>query len=63
VAQRVSLALRVFLVGTVLAASAAPVLGQEDERAVNKIIELNKKALSQIDAKNSMRPATASCRR
>jgi hypothetical protein len=34
-----------------LAASAAPVLGQEDERAVNKIIELNKKALSQIDAK------------
>jgi hypothetical protein len=34
-----------------LAASAAPVLGQEDERAVKKLIDLNKKALSQIDAK------------
>jgi len=50
-ARRVSLALRVVLIGTVLAASAAPVLGQEDERAVKKIIDLNKKALVQIDAK------------
>jgi len=39
------------LIGAVLAASAAPALGQEDQRAVKKIIELNKKALVQIDAK------------
>jgi len=41
----------VALIGAVLAASAAPALGQEDQRAVKKIIELNKRALVQIDAK------------
>ncbi|HJX65739.1 MAG TPA: hypothetical protein VJ860_17505 [Polyangia bacterium] len=50
-ARWTSSALRVVLIGAVLAASAAPVLGQEDERAVTKIIDLNKKALVQIDAK------------
>jgi hypothetical protein len=50
-ARWTSLALRVVLVGTVLAASAAPVFGQQDERAVKKIIDLNKKALVAIDAK------------
>jgi hypothetical protein len=46
------LAVRVGLIGLVLAASAAPVLGQEDEKAVKKIIDLNKKALAAIDAKH-----------
>jgi hypothetical protein len=46
----VSLALRVGLIGAILAVSAAPVLGQDDEKAVKKIIELNKKALISIDA-------------
>ncbi len=46
-----SLSLWVALIGAVLAASAAPAQGQEDQRAVKKIIELNKKALVQIDAK------------
>jgi hypothetical protein len=41
----------VALIGAVLAASATPVLAAEDERAVKKIIDLNKKALVQIDAK------------
>ena len=45
------LILGVALIGAVLAASAAPVLAVEDERAVKKIIDLNKKALVQIDAK------------
>jgi hypothetical protein len=45
------LTLGVALIGAVLVASAAPALGQEDQRAVKKIIELNKKALVQIDAK------------
>jgi hypothetical protein len=34
-----------------LAVSATPVLGQDDERAVKKVIELNKKALAAVDAK------------
>jgi hypothetical protein len=42
---------QVFVIGAVVAASAAPVLGQDDERAVKKIVELNKKALIAIDAK------------
>jgi hypothetical protein len=45
------LALRVGLIGAMLAASATPVLGQEDEKAVKKIIDLNKKALAAIDAR------------
>jgi hypothetical protein len=45
------LVLQVGLIGAVLAASATPVLGQGDERAVKKIIDLNKKALAAIDAK------------
>jgi hypothetical protein len=39
------------VMGAFIAASAVPALGQEDERAVKKIIDLNKKALVQIDAK------------
>jgi len=50
-ARRASLALRVGLIGAVLAASVTPALGQDDEKAVKKIIELNKKALAAIDAK------------
>jgi hypothetical protein len=41
--------LLVGLIGVVLAASARPVLAQDDERAVKKIIELNKKALAAVD--------------
>ena len=46
-----SLALGVGLIGAVLAASVTPALGADDERAVKKIIDLNKKALVAIDAK------------
>ena len=45
------LALQVGLIGAVFSASAAPVLGQEDDTPVKKIIDLNKKALASIDAK------------
>jgi len=46
-----SLVLRAGLIGAVLAASVTPALGQVDERAVKKIIDLNKKALAAIDTK------------
>ena len=49
--QWASLALRIGLIGAMLAASTTPVLGQDDERAVKKIVDLNKKALGAIDAK------------
>ena len=50
-ARWASLALRVGLIGAVLSASATPVLGQDDDKAVKKIIDLNKKALTAIDGK------------
>jgi hypothetical protein len=50
-ARWASLGLRVGLIGAVLLASAAPVLGQDDQKAVKKIIDLNKMALAAIDAK------------
>ncbi|MGA7745277.1 MAG: hypothetical protein ABSF35_12580 [Polyangia bacterium] len=46
-----ALALRVGLIGAILAASVTPALGQDDEKAVKKIVDLNKKALAAIDAK------------
>ena len=49
-ARWASRGLLVGLIGVVLAASARPVLAQDDERAVKKIIELNKKALVAVDA-------------
>jgi len=39
-----ALALRVGLIGAILAASVTPALGQDDEKAVKKIVDLNKKA-------------------
>ena len=46
-----SLALRIGLAGAILAASTTAVLGQDDDKAVKKIIEINKKALAAIDAR------------
>jgi hypothetical protein len=43
--------LLVGLIGAVLAASATPALGQDDERAVKNVIELNRKALVSVDAR------------
>jgi hypothetical protein len=50
-ARWASLVLRVGLIGAVLVASGKPVLGQVDQKAVKKIIDLNKMALAAIDAK------------